>query len=87
MTWVLFKDDFDFFVLNVLQDSAIQTDILSFFLSVHSPMYFSLKPRGKETQGSGLWKFNDSIIAGSYFFIKLKNPIADNLPTKNQEKV
>ena len=54
MTWVLFKDDFDFFVLNVLQDSAIQTDILSFFLSVHSPMYFSLKPRGKETQGSGL---------------------------------
>lgn len=51
MTWVLFKDDFDFFVLNVLQDSAIQTDILSFFfVSSLSNVFFLEAKRERDTR-------------------------------------
>ena len=63
------------FVSNVLQESVKKTEILNALSSDHSPVFCSFVNNGIFARGSGIWKFNNSLLLNTEFIKKLKTHI------------
>ena len=63
------------FISNSLQESVKKKEILKALLSDHSPVFCSFVNNDTFARGSGVWKFNDSLLLNTVFFKKLKTHI------------
>ena len=63
------------FVSNVLQESVKKTEILNALSSDHSPVFCSFVNNDIFARGSGVWKFNNSLLLNTEFVKKLKTHI------------
>ena len=63
------------FISNSLQESVKKTEILKALLSDHSPISCSFVNNDTFARGSGVWKFNNSLLLNTVFFKKLKTHI------------
>ena len=63
------------FVSNVLQESVKKTEILNAVSSDHSPVFCSFVNNDIFARGSGVWKFNNSLLLNTEFVKKLKTHI------------
>ena len=63
------------FISNSLQESVKKTEILKALLSDHSPIFCSFVNNDTFARGSGVWKFNNSLLLNTVFFKKLKTHI------------
>ena len=61
------------FISSSLQEFVHYTDILSSFLSDHSPVSFSFTLLPEFKKGKGYWKFNNSLLANKTFVDKMNN--------------
>ena len=60
------------FVSNSLQESVKKTEILNALSSDHSPVFCSFVNNDTFARGSGVWKFNNSLLFNTEFVKKLK---------------
>ena len=60
------------FISNSLQESVKKTDILNALSSDHSPVFCSFVNKDTFAHGSGVWKFNNSLLLNTEFVKKLK---------------
>ena len=63
------------FVSNSLQESVKKTEILNTLSSDHSPVFCSFVKNDTFNCGSGVWKFNNSLLINTEFVKKLKTRI------------
>ena len=73
-----------FFISNNMQEFFSKTDILTSFLSDHSPVFFTSSDSALDTYGKGLWKFNSSLIENEEYVSAMKKHIMVTI--KNFEK-
>ena len=67
------KQRLDFFLIsNILQESVIKTDVLAFFCTGHSSIFFPLQLKTMPTWGKAFWKFNSSLTANAEYVEKMK---------------
>ena len=67
---------FDYiFISNSLQQSVKKPEILKAVLSDHSPVFCCFVNNDTFARGSGVWKFNNSLLLNTVFFKKLKTHI------------
>ena len=64
-----------FFVSNVLQERVKKTNILAFFATYHSPIFFSLNQISEVSHGKGLWKFKKSLLLNKKYVENIKKHI------------
>ena len=87
MLKAIFNEDLTFFVSNILQESITKTDIISSLSSKHSLIQLALKLDKESQRGTGLWKFNDSLLSDENFVLKMKDHIAASVETLNKENI
>ena len=63
------------FVSNSLEESGKKTEILYALSSDHSSVFCSFVNNGTFARGSGVWKFNNSLLLNTEFVKKLKTHI------------
>ena len=63
------------FVSNSLQESVKNTEILNALSSDHSPVFCSFVNNDTFARGSGVWKFDNSLLLDTEFVKKLKTHI------------
>ena len=63
------------FVSNSLQESVKKTEILNALSSDHYPVFCSFVNNDTFACGSGVWKFNNSLLLNTEFVKKLKTHI------------
>ena len=63
------------FVSNSLQESVKKTEILNAISSDHSPVFCSFVKNDTSACGSGVWKFDNSLLLNTEFLKKLKTHI------------
>ena len=61
------------FVYNSLQESVKKTEVLNFLSSNHFLVFCSFVNNDTFTRGSGIWKFNNSLLLNTEFVKKIKN--------------
>ena len=72
------------FVSNSLQESVKKTEILKALSSHHSPVFCSFVNNDAFARGSGVWKFNNSLLLSTEFVKKLKTHIEIEIkPSRN----
>ena len=65
---------FDYiFVSNSLQEAVKNTEILNALSSDHSPIFCSFVNNDTFARGSGVWKFNNSLLLNTQFVKKLRS--------------
>ena len=61
----------DFFLIsNILQESIVKTDVLAFFCTDHSSIFFPLQLKTMPTRGKAFWKFNSSLTSNAEYVEK-----------------
>ena len=70
-----------FLISKILQESIIKTDVLAFFCTDHSSIFFSLQLKIMPTRGKAFWKFNSSLTSNAEYVEKMKY----HLKKKNSE--
>ena len=73
------------FVYNSLQESVEKTEILNALSSDHFPIFWSFVNNDTFPHGSGVWKFNNSLLFDTEFVEKLKIHI-ETVKSNLQEK-
>ena len=62
-----------------MQVSVKNTDVLASLLTDHSPITFSCFKNEESNIGTGLWKFNNSLIENVEYVLQMKKFILDTL--------
>ena len=62
-----------------MQVSVKNTDVLASLLTDHSPITFSCFKNEESNKGTGLWKFNNSLIENVEYVLQMKKIILDTL--------
>ena len=67
------------YISNSMQVSVKNTDVLASLLTDHSPITFSCFKNEESDRGTGLWKFNNSLIENEEYVLQIIKFILDTL--------
>ena len=65
------------FISNEIQEYVLKTEVLPSFATDHSPVLISISSSNEIKKGSGLWKFNNSLIYDQNYISQTKDLILE----------